>query len=132
MTWSSRTSQRADGVPSLAVVVVLGFAAFRATRLLTRDTITGVFRDRLFHFAWDVEHPTPDPTSRKALPTARAAWRTYLYEGLTCPWCLGVWVSGAVYAGWRWGGTWGRGIITVTAIAGVQAVIAANGDRDEE
>lgn len=108
----------------LWVVVVLALASFRATRLVTKDSITLPFRERLYRFAWQ------DQPGRQE-PEARAAWRTYVYEGLTCPWCLGVWVSTAGYCAWRWGSGIGRGVVVVLAIAGGQALLAANGDRDE-
>ncbi len=64
----------------LVVVLTIGFAA-RLTRLLTTDQISYPIRRRV------VVRLGPDN------------WFAYL---ITCPWCLGLWVSAAVAAGAYW------------------------------
>lgn len=109
----------------LELVVVLALASYRVSRLVTQDTVTANLRGALFGWAWDEEHPITVGSGKDAHfePAPRAAWRTYVYEGLTCPVCLGVWASGAVYAAWRWGGTVGRVGVAVASIAGAQTLI---------
>lgn len=114
-------------MPPLAVIVILALAAFRVTRLITQDTITQPFRSRLYGFAWNDDRPTQDDTG--FWPTPRAAWRTNLYRLLTCDWCLGVWMSIAVYCVWRFAfpggdGNLAQGIVAVAAIAGLQGAVA--------
>ena len=73
---------------TLATIVVLALAAFRATRVVTTDTISVPFRDRLYSFAWDDEHPIEQDGQQ--VPAVRAPWRTWLYELFTCPFCLSM------------------------------------------
>lgn len=117
-------------MPSLAVVVVLGLASMRLTRLVVSDTITLPFRERLYRWAWDDEHPTI--RDGVAWPTPRGGLRTWIHDGLTCSWCFGVYVTVAVYCAWRWGGGVARGIIAVAAIAGVQGALAVWSTKDDE
>lgn len=112
-------------MPSLAIVVVLGFAAFRVTRVATADSITQPWRELLYRFAWDADHPVVNHGLGIVEPAPRAGWRTWFYELMTCPWCLGVWVSIGVYTLWRWGGDVGLAVVAVAGVAGVQGFIAA-------
>lgn len=109
-------------LPPVEVLVVLWLAAFRATRLLTRDAVTDTWRDKLFNFAWDTEHlEVVDGAER---PTARAPWRTQVWELFTCQWCLGVWLSAAAWAAWYWGGRAALAVLVILAVAGAQGVLA--------
>jgi Protein of unknown function (DUF1360) len=98
---------------SLATVVLIGLATFRAARIVSRDTITEPLRESLTAWAWDTE-PTP--------PAPRAPWRTWIVELCTCSLCISVWIAAAFYCAWRWGGVVAHGFIAVLAIAGLQAV----------
>lgn len=118
-------------MPSLAVLVVLAFAAFRITRLVVEDTITDPIRGWFYDLVWDSENPRTVtlPDGRRVLvPSPRhGGFLTWLYDLVTCPWCLGVWVSVAVYCAWRFGtahdGNVVDGILAVAAIAGGQGAI---------
>lgn len=79
--------------------------------MFTRDTLTVDWRDALARWA------TRDGDWRNA-------FRSYVHELLTCPLCLGVWVSGAVYSLWRWCGPGARALVVVLAVAGVQCALA--------
>jgi len=128
-------------------LAVCTFAAYRATRVVTTDSITEHARDRLYHWAWI----DPDDNSvvyqfrRGALaadgydtqdgtvPLPRAgAWRTYVNELFNCPWCLGVWVSFAVVAFWSWVVRDGIGVglylVCAAAVAGGQGFLASRKD----
>lgn len=122
-------------IPSLSILVVLALAAFRATRLVAEDTISDPFRSRLFRWAWDDENLVDDGHGHQ-VPTARTrhgaaderrlfdGWRTWVWMLFTCQWCLGVWISTAVYCAWRWGGDVALSILAVLAIAGLQGAVA--------
>lgn len=116
-------------MPSLAVVVVLAFATFRLARLVAIDSLTLPFRERIYDFAWTGEFP--DGSARPE-PVARAPWRTYVYELVTCPHCIGVWWAIAVYCAWRWGGDVALGIIAVIAIAGAQSALSSFAGKADE
>lgn len=102
----------------LPLVVVLGLACYRATRLVTRDSITETPRMVLYLWTWDESHGEPQP---------RSSLRTYIYEALTCAYCVGVWcalvltwmVYGLPWSSWHAG----RWALTALAIAGVQALL---------
>lgn len=116
--------------PPLAEVVLDSLAAHRLTRLITADTITQPLRDRVLAWAWrhrtaEVVHvayqsglPDPVPLTPSAMPEGwiQQAMETHALEDppklatlVTCRWCAGAYVAGAVVAlrawsprGWRW------------------------------
>lgn len=113
-------------------LLVVVFASYRLTRIVTTDTITTNLRDRLFRWAWSdseadgaVRRRVSD-TEDEIIPAARAPWRTYVNELVTCPWCFGVWVSAAVYSLWRWV-DWMplHAALVILAVAGAQGFLAS-------
>lgn len=116
-------------MPSLAVIVVLALATYRLARLVAVDSLFLGFRDKVYAFAWSDRFPTGEP---RPTAVALAAWRTYVYDLVTCPHCLGVWFAVVVYCAWRWGGDVALGILAVIAIAGAQSALASfTGKADE-
>lgn len=113
--------------------VVVALASFRLTRALTTDKISLPWRDRLYDFAWDDDHPVEVPNT---LPTAyepapRAPWRTWAWTLFTCAWCLGFWVAAGLYSAWRWWDTDAvRAIITVFAVAGAAGLLHSFAGED--
>jgi hypothetical protein len=113
---------------SALVYVLLALAAYRMARVVTTDSISLAFRERLYRWTWDDTNPEvqrePDGTE-VFVPKARAPWRTYAYELFTCPLCLGFWAAAAVYSAWRWWDTDAvHAVIAVFAIAGLQCFLA--------
>lgn len=109
----------------LALVVLLGLAAYRATRIVTADSISESWRTWLYRQAWEDQGPAADPAPRSVL-------RTYIWEGFTCPFCVGVWcalVLVTMWVGWPWshwhGGRW---LLLALAVAGVQAFVHSRKD----
>lgn len=110
--------------------VVLCLAAFRITRFFLYDSLMGMglvgkefaspLAERVDRFAYDREGNN------------RSLLRGKLGDLLTCPWCLGFWISAACYFSWLgatvgWDGITATPLpvhgITVFAIAGVQGYI---------
>lgn len=111
---------------TLAVIVVLGLVAYRATRVLTVDSISDPFRERLYGWAW---------AGTLERPVSRGRARGWTYELLTCTHCLGVWVSLAVVivygAVTRYPSDAGAWLLDVLGVAGVQSVLASFVGRAE-
>lgn len=124
------------------VVVVL--AAYRATRIVTTDSLTERFREALYRWAWVESDETeayasswlrwnaPAPLVAGAALPRRGGFRTYVSELFQCPWCLGVWVSYAITAAWWWGVRDGGSVfvfvIVGLAVAGGQGFMASRVD----
>lgn len=72
------------------VVVTLG--AYRLWRIAARDTITEPVREAVTGYD-DDEAPGLTDAPRKT-------WRIYVSGLVRCPWCLGFWISLAVYGAW--------------------------------
>lgn len=95
-----------------AWVAVAGIAAYRITRLLVIDTLFEEPRDAL----------------QRWLGRGDGFFRQKLLELTLCPYCVGVWVSAAVwlviahYEGWDLL-HWPEQVVLVAAIAGVQATL---------
>lgn len=98
---------------TLALVAVLGLAAYRATRLITRDSITDRVRYAISRWAYDENREDwRGPTRRKVA------------EFVVCPWCVGVWVSAGLYAWWDHL-TGARFVVLILAVAGAQALLSS-------
>lgn len=85
------------------LVLWLGLASYRLTRIVTIDTFTEPIRERLYD-RWppDIDRAgwRYNPTMRGVVKRAPAdkpfpavSWIGQLVE---CPWCVGYWLSGAV------------------------------------
>ncbi|HXJ29868.1 MAG TPA: DUF1360 domain-containing protein [Gemmatimonadales bacterium] len=79
-------------VPAPWEFVLLALAAMRLTRLIGWDSITDGLRSRITG-----HHHGGSKTGRRAGSRRdKPEWMLFL----TCPWCLGFWISAAVWAAW--------------------------------
>lgn len=98
---------------TLAVIVIIGLAAYRLARVIAHDKIGEPIRKRTYKAA--VEHGGP------------GRWLNSL---ITCPFCLSVWfaVLGVGWYAWMiaptWPG-WGEFLLAIVAVAGVGAILSA-------
>ena len=72
------------------LVALASLAAYRVTRLVTLDKIAEPVAERIrwfFEHRWEAKHPEAVPNHD---------WNSKLAFLLSCPWCLGFWVSGVV------------------------------------
>jgi hypothetical protein len=104
--------------------VLLALAAFRIYRLIAEDTILDKPRRWLLRMGdWREEgDPVPERYRRE--------WAIFL----TCPWCLGFWVSGALLTIYALAVDW-PGVfwfaITWLAISSLVGLTAKNLDKEE-
>lgn len=98
-----------DGLLSALGLAACALAAYRITRLVVTDTL--VVRQRTAVLAWLLERG-----------------HDKVVEGLTCPWCVGVWASAAVALLW-WAGGPLRAVVWVAAVAGGQALLSLHEAR---
>lgn len=108
--------------------IVIALATYRVARIVTTDSISLPFRERLYGWAWDDDHAV---TGADGLPyaTPRAAWRTWVHDLFTCALCFGVWTAAGLYALWRWSDSPAvRSGIVVLALAGLQCFLASRAD----
>ncbi|MBC9729277.1 DUF1360 domain-containing protein [Streptomyces sp. TRM68367] len=104
---------------SLPVLALLGFAAYRATQLGVHDSILDPARERLA--AWHSRNLDSKP-------------RAFLIQLISCIYCLGWWISGAVLATYLLAtGTWHDAPLLIHgiewfAVAGVQALLNRRDD----
>jgi Protein of unknown function (DUF1360) len=96
----------------LATVIVLGFAAYRVTRFLVIDTLLEPARSN-FHSMLE---------RRNGILWAK------VYDLVSCTWCVGVYVSFAIYAIFLWNlfVDWTRvDWLSAIAVSGVQGMLHA-------
>lgn len=77
-------------MPEWWLVALASLAAYRVTRLVTLDKIAEPVTERIrwfFERRWEAKHPEAAPNDE---------WNSKLAFLLSCPWCLGFWVSGVV------------------------------------
>jgi hypothetical protein len=100
---------------SVIELAVLGFASYRATQLGVHDTILDPARQRLA--AWHANNIDSRP-------------RKFLMQLISCIYCFGWWLSGAVLTAWwfwrdnpviKFGLLW-------FAVAGIQALLNRRDD----
>ncbi|MFJ1695671.1 DUF1360 domain-containing protein [Streptomyces sp. NPDC088252] len=68
---------------TIVELVILAFAAYRATQLAVHDSILDPARDRVF--AWHEKRP-------------EAKLREFVINLISCTYCMGWWISGAILA----------------------------------
>lgn len=132
----------------LALVAILGLAAYRITRVVTTDSITERARERLYRWAWvepdeavayqaawmrwNGDAPIVNGDAPVPPMPRRGGFRTYVNELFNCPWCLGVWVSIGLVVAWELVESSHRSIvwlaILAAAVAGFQGFVASRND----
>lgn len=101
-------------------VLVVGIAAYRLARAVANDSISAPFRDWLWVAVYG-EEPELDEYGAP-VPVGGKFWQ-YAYALCSCQFCIGFWISLALYAAWvNWGPT--RPFIVAVAVAGVAALLA--------
>lgn len=119
-------------IPSPWVGLVLALAAFRCTRLIGYDDFPPILRLR----RWIVgtrsatagsTNARMHVTNEKVEETTVHRWPT-LSAFLWCPWCLGWWISLALYAAWRLEPSWTLTACSPFALSGVVGLVAKNLD----
>lgn len=108
------------------IFFILAFASYRITRFFLFDSLISHSRQKYYVI---LSNAAFDGNRIKMFLAHK------LLELSSCSWCLGVWISAAVYWLYTWTSPefWGRtGYITVAAIAGVQGMIHALEPGDDE
>lgn len=110
-------------LPSPWVALVLGLAAFRLTRLGGWDDFPPIERVRAWIIgeSWNAKAGVPETT----LPTYR---RPLLAHLVHCAFCLGAWISLAVYLWWILTPEWGLYPLAPFALSGFVGLVAKNWD----
>jgi hypothetical protein len=122
--------------PSAWQFVVLTLAAYRLTRLAgwdefplaakTRAWVTGL---RWVPDEADQEIVLPGKSPGSEVPTVRPAYdRPIIAHLVSCPFCIGAWISFAVYGAWLGGGRITLIALTPFAISGAVGLLAKNLD----
>jgi hypothetical protein len=99
---------------TLPLIIILGFVAYRLSRLIAHDAIAEPFRKRVY--------------ASQAYLGRAGKWLNTL---TTCPFCLSVWFTfaGVGWVTWMilptWPG-WGEFLLAIPAAAGVAAILAAS------
>lgn len=94
-------------VPALVPFLFLFLASYRLWRLAAEDTILD--RPRLWLVGlprgWEEGDPVPD------------GYRLELAKFISCPWCLGFWISLGIWGFWLWQPLWTTGICAMLSIS---------------
>lgn len=100
---------------SLQILLVLGLASFRLTRLIVFDTITEFIRSPFMEVVEDEEGIFLEPKG--------TGLRRWMGKLLSCYWCTGIWVSAGLFALYVWVPIIGIPLMYVLAIAAIAAII---------
>lgn len=124
---------------TLIVVVVVALCAHRLARAVALDGITDPARDWVYRRAFTQPEAKPWPTGAQDESDARLeGWEpappalrksqgwAWVYGLVSCPHCVGFWLSLASYAVWVHADS-ARPYVVAVAVAGAQSVLAAKG-----
>lgn len=95
-------------LPTPYELIVLALASYRLTHFIVFDRLGRILRRP---FADEEERPTG------------SGWRRTIGEGITCYWCAGIWSSILLYLGFQLFPAGAKPLISVLAIAGIQATL---------
>ena len=107
---------------TLLHLVLLVFASFRLTRLITVDRITKKLRDP---FLEEIEEEMPDGSSELFLRIKGSGFKYWMGELLSCYWCTGIWSTLFLLVGYWFLPLYFMPLIILLAIAGAAAIIEA-------
>jgi hypothetical protein len=121
-------------VPSPFVTVVFAFAVYRLTRLLGWDEFPLAVKIRSWvigeEWMTGTKPELPGKTPSSALAEVRPGYRRPKIAHLVhCPFCLGWWVSLAVYGVWLEFGHRSLYALYPLALSGAAGLLAKNGDK---
>lgn len=101
-------------------LVILAMASFRLTHLVVYDVITEPVRK---FFVVREFAAGPDGKRVIYVTVQGKGFRNWMGRMINCPWCAGIWVSGALTALYWWQPGIALPFALFLAIAGVQALI---------
>lgn len=99
-------------------LVILALAAFRLVRLIGWDTITRPLRERICALSERDGHEY----------VGKRQPRPWLQEWIHCPWCMGAYVTGAVWISWLVWPHFTMGVATLLALMALVGLISKNLD----
>lgn len=116
-------------IPWTLTCVILALATTRLVRLVGWDDISAGVRERITGLTdlaynewaetiWTAQQNGHDPWERIGVPISRR--RFYLAKLMRCPWCVGFWLSIAVYWAWFF---WPYATLTVVAPFALSEVV---------
>ena len=102
------------------LLLLLGLAAFRLTRLIVYDKITEPLRRPFFQ---EISETGADGEQEIYLVPKEKGFTGWIGQLLSCFWCVGIWVSLFLSVLYLGGWFWGNFIILVLAIAAIGSII---------
>ncbi|PLT33942.1 sporulation protein [Bacillus sp. V5-8f] len=105
---------------NFTILILLGLASFRLTRLIVFDKITEFLRSPFFD---EIVEKTEDGFDEVFLIPKKSGIKAWIGDLLSCYWCTGIWVSLILVALHLYGSTAGDYVIFVLAIAAIGSII---------
>nr|WP_230126886.1 DUF1360 domain-containing protein [Bacillus sp. CECT 9360] len=104
----------------LTMIILLGLAAFRLTRLIVYDRITEFIRRPFFK---EIEETEEDGTVEIYFTPKEEGVKGWIGELLSCHWCTGIWVSMLLGGLYLYQTPFSDYVIIVLAIAAIGSII---------
>lgn len=111
-------------------LLIISFAVYRITRLITTDTILGIKPDIVDgeYVAGTGWRKRLDRWAYRRDGSNRTAFRGFVGDLLTCFWCCSVWVAVAVCLVVMFGPVWVVAVVYVAGVAGIAGFVGSRFD----
>lgn len=105
---------------NLEMILILGLASFRLTRLIVFDKITNFLREPFFD---EIVEEDENGEKEVFLVPKTVGMKKWIGELLSCYWCIGIWVSAGLLSLYLFLPKIGCLIILLLAIAAIGSII---------
>lgn len=113
-------------IQAFLALLAIALCAYRVTRVVTDDTISQSFRA----WVWRLAYRTAGYDSlREGTVQVRRSWLgEKAYQLVSCPFCLGWWVTIGVFVAWFGWPRTARDVVRLGAAIGMQAFVSSRRD----
>lgn len=118
---------RAVNVSTFLALVTVSLAAYRVTRVVVADSISDPFRAWVWNRAYTANGGWDSLKDAPSVVVRSRAWR-WAYDGLSCSFCVGWWVTLCLWWGYMFGPEWFERCVEALAAVGVQAFVSSRKD----
>jgi len=105
---------------NMFMIMIIGLASFRLTRLIVYDKITEFLRSPFFD---EVKEMDDEGMEEIFLVPKKSGWKKWIGELLSCYWCMGIWSSMFLIFMYFYFPMFGELVILILSVSAIAAII---------